>query len=230
MSRALLVHSRFQKDILAAKGIPPDSVSVFPVPVNSTVAKPAIPWNGNGYLNLASTGFISDSFDYELLFNTLDLCDLPWKFTWIGGVRRPEDHGLLEKLRREIDRRNWRDRFLITGTIPLEKRDELLSLTHIYCAFFKYKSSSESLATAIGARTLIVSTPIPLIREMTAQFPIMSLVPLDPALAAKAIEQLATDFKMQNDLRKALADYCHEYDRQRMARRLVSFYEKESGL
>ncbi len=229
-SRALLVHSRFQKDILTSKGISPDMVSVFPIPVNSTTTRPAHPWDGSGSINLASTGFISGSFDYELLFQALDQCDLPWLFTWIGGIRRPEDNRLLQNLHQEISRRNWRDRFRITGAIPTDKRDELLSRTHIYCAFFNYKSSSESLATAIGNRTLILATSLPLTREMSEQFPVMALTPPDPAKAAQAIRQVAADSKTQNYLQKALSDYCHEYGRQRMARRLVSFYEKEAGL
>jgi glycosyltransferase involved in cell wall biosynthesis len=133
----------------------------------------------------------------------------------------------LEKLQKEIGRRNWLDRFAITGTVSKEKRDELLSKTHIYCAFFKYKSSSESLATAIGGRTMILATSLPLMREMSENFPIMIIAPSEPSEMAKAIRRMATEKALQESLGKALARYCNEYKRERTAGRLVSFYEKE---
>jgi glycosyltransferase involved in cell wall biosynthesis len=226
-SRVLIVHSRFQRDILARKGVSPDLVSVFPVPVGSNEPKAARPWNGNGPLNLAATGFVSDSYDYELLFDTLALCEFPWRFTWIGGVRRPDDRRVLEKIQREIDRKGWRDRFSVTGALSDAQRDELLGAAHVYCAFFKYKSSSESLATAIGGGTLVVATDMRLTREMSAQFPVMVITRPEPSEAAEAIRRVADDKALQESLRQALKDYCHEYSRERMARRLVSFYEKE---
>jgi glycosyltransferase involved in cell wall biosynthesis len=228
LSSAILVHSRFQKDILASKGVPPEMVTVLPVPVNPTTAHPATFWSGIGPLNLASTGFINDSFDYDLLFETLALCNLPWRFTWIGGVRRPDDQTLFKHIQGEIERRNWGDRFSITGTIPMDKRDTLLSQTHIYCAFFKYKSSSESLATALGSRALICSTSLPLTREITERFPVMTLIGRDASEAQLAIRRMATDSPVQENLKIAMDGYCQEYGRQRMARRLVSLYEKKA--
>jgi glycosyltransferase involved in cell wall biosynthesis len=226
-AKAILVHSEFQKDILNKKGIRPEMVSVFPLPVSASVRTPSSPWRGNGPVSLVSTGFINNSFDYELLMKTLAICDLPWKFTWIGGVRRPEDQTLLENLQNEIERRDWRSRFVITGIVSKEKRDELLSSAHSYCAFFKYKSSSESLSTAISSRTMILSTPLPLTREMTRRFPVMAIAPAEPKEMAAMIRRMATDTELQRSLEKAMADYCNEYGRQRMASRLASFYESE---
>jgi glycosyltransferase involved in cell wall biosynthesis len=228
-ARAIIAHSGFQKDILVKKGVVPGMISVFPVPVDSSVLTPASPWQGKGTLFLASTGFINDSFDFDLLMKTLALCDLPWTFTWIGGVRRPDDQGLFEKLQKEIDRRKWSDRFAITGMVSRERRDELLSKTHVYCAFFKYKSSSESLAIAISARAIILSTSLPLMKELFRQFPIMFLAASEPSEMARAVCLLATDTGLQASLGKAVESYCREYNRQRMASRLVSFYEKEIG-
>jgi glycosyltransferase involved in cell wall biosynthesis len=159
--------------------------------------------------------------------NTLAMCDLPWKYTWIGGVRRPDDQKLFEDLHKEIERRNWRSRFFITGIVSKEKRDELLSGAHIYCAFFNYKSASGSLATAIGSRTMILSTPLPLTREMSQRFPVMMIAPAKPSEMAAMIRQMATDTDLQRCLGKAMDDYCREYGRKRMARRLASFYESE---
>jgi glycosyltransferase involved in cell wall biosynthesis len=226
-AKAILVHSGFQKDILNKKGIRPEMVSVFPLPVSALVQTPSSPWTGKGPISLVSTGFINDSFDYDLLMKTLTICNLPWNFTWIGGVRRPDDQRLFEGLQKEIARRNWSSRFVITGIVSKEKRDELLSKAHIYCAFFNYKSSSESLATAISSRTMILSTPLPLTREMTRRFPIMVIAPAKPKEMAAMIRRMATNTDLQKSLGKATADYCNAYGRERMAGRLASFYESE---
>ena len=228
-AKAILVHSEFQKDILVKKRISPEMVSVFPLPVNASTLTPSSPWSGNGPFSLVSTGFINDSFDYNLLFNALAMCDLPWQYTWIGGVRRSDDQKLFDDLQKEIDRRNWRSRFFITGIVSKEKRGELLSLAHGYCAFFNYKSSSESLATAISSRTMILSTPLPLTREMSQRFPVMMIAPAQPLEMAAMIRRIATDTDLQRSLEKAMADYCNEYGRDRMASRLASFYESELG-
>jgi glycosyltransferase involved in cell wall biosynthesis len=225
-AKAILVHSGFQKDLLIKKSVKSEVVSVFPVPVSSKSKSPASPWSGNGTLQLASTGFVNDSFDYDLLMNALALCNLPWKFTWIGGVRRSDDQELFERLQKEIERRKWRDRFVITGILSKEQRDEILSRTHIYCAFFKYKSSSESLATAIGGRTMILATSLPLTREMFRRFPVMLLAPSEPLEMVGAIRRMANDKDLQVSLKKALTEYCNEYGRERMAGRLLSLYEK----
>ncbi len=225
--RSLLVHAEFQKEILVRKGLRPENIFVFPVPVNDTTKMPPRPWDGRDSLCLAATGFINDSYDFDLLMNALAQCDLPWKFNWIGTVRRPDDEGLHTMLRTEIDRRKWHDRFVITGFVSDEKRDEMLSQTHIYCAFYKYKSSSESLAAAIGAGDMILATSLPITREMTARFPVMLIVSDKPAEIAKAIGRLAIDKDLRASLGSAVTDYCKEFGRQRMARRLAEFYERE---
>jgi glycosyltransferase involved in cell wall biosynthesis len=226
-ARRILVHSGFQKDILVKKGIGPERIEILPVPVSAKVASPAKSWKGSGTLQLAATGFVSESYDFELLFATLDQCDLPWKFTWIGGVRREDDRGLWDRLHREIVRRNWADRFFMTGIVAKEKRDELLARTNVYCAFFSHKSSSESLATAIGVRCMIVATPLPVTRELSERFPVMLLAQPEPRELAAAIRRLATDAALQGKLADALAAYCGEYGRERMAKRLAELYERE---
>jgi glycosyltransferase involved in cell wall biosynthesis len=228
-AKKILVHSKFQKDILIEKGIPSEIVMVSPIPVDAVACAPARPWSGKGELVIAATGFINDSYDYDLLLHTLAMCDLPWKFTWIGGIRRPDDREILQNLQNEIHHRHWRERFTITGIVSKDKRDALLSQTNIYCAFFKYKSSSESLAAAIGSRAMIIATPLPLTKEMSERFSIMMIAPQEPREMEKTIRQLAIDSSLQASLQKALAGYCEEYGRQRQAKRLIAIYEKEIG-
>jgi glycosyltransferase involved in cell wall biosynthesis len=226
-AQTILVHSNFQKEILIKKAIPGPIIKVLPVPVESKPRYQASPWNGEGTLFLATTGFISNSYDFDLLFRTLSRCTLSWKFTWIGSIRRPEDKWLLEKIHKEIESRNWQNRFTITGTVPNEQRDKLLAQTNIYCAFFNYKSSSESLAAAISSRTMIVATHLPLTIEMSKEYPIMITPQKEPYSMERAIQTLACDHHVQSGLKKALADYCNANGRQKQAKRLLDIYYKE---
>ena len=222
----IIVHAQFQKDVLVEKGLLAGAIDVLPVPVLSIDNSTQDKWKNGQTLNLAATGFINPSYDYDLLFKTLDLCDMPWKFTWIGGVRRPEDQGLLDTIQGDIAKRGWENRFVITGKISDEKRDAMLSSAHIYCALFKYKSSSESLATAIGSRSLIVATRLPLTVEMTSELPIMHLVENDPKTVVVAIKKISSDARMRETLANACEKYTVRYSYENMAKRMVSEYER----
>lgn len=222
----IIVHAQFQKDILIEKGLKAPAIDVLPIPVQLIDNKKQNEWKNGQVLYLASTGFINPSYDYELLFKTLDLLDMPWEFTWIGGVRRPEDHGLLEAIQSGVVKRGWENRFVITGEVSDEKRDAMLSNTHIYCAMFKHKSSSESLATAIGARSLIIATKLPLTEEMTSEFPAMHLVDNDPSAIVDAIKKIASDIQARKPLADAIEKYSRLYSYENLAKEMVSKYER----
>jgi len=222
----IIVHAQFQKDILIEKGLTAAAIDVLPIPVQLIDNKKQNEWKNGQVLYLASTGFINSSYDYDLLFKTLDLLEMPWKFTWIGGVRRPEDQGLLEAIQSDVVKRGWANRFTITGEVSDEKRDAMLSDAHIYCAFFKHKSSSESLATAIGARLLIIVTKLPLTEEMTSEFPAMHLVDNDPESVAASIKKINSDGQVRKSLFNACEKYSHKYSYENMAKEMVSKYER----
>ena len=221
----IIVHAQFQKNILIEKGSSAGTIDVLPVPILSIDNSTQDKWENNQTLNLAATGFINPSYDYDLLFKALDLCAMPWKFTWIGGVRRPEDQGLLDTIQADITKRGWENRFIVTGRVSDEKRDALLSDAHIYCAFFKHKSSSESLATAIGARSLIIATRLPLTEEMTSEFPVMHIVDKDPGAVVAAIKKISSDAEVRESLTNACEKYSRQYSYENMVKRMVSEYE-----
>jgi glycosyltransferase involved in cell wall biosynthesis len=222
----IIVHARFQKNILIEKGLTAAAIDVLSIPVQSIDIKTDNKWKNGRVLNLAVTGFINPSYDYDLLFETLGLLEMPWEFTWIGGVRRPEDQGLLEAIQSDVVKRGWENRFIITGRVSDQKRDALLSDAHIYCAFFKHKSSSESLATAIGAHLVIIATKLPLTEEMTSEFPAMHLVDNDPKTVVVAINNISSDTRMRETLTNACEKYTLRYSYENMAKRMVSEYER----
>lgn len=221
----IIVHARFQKDILIEKGLRPDAIEVLPVPIKSINKTFRNEWEKGRALNLAATGFINPSYDYELLFKALDLCKIPWKFTWIGGVRRAEDQALLDTIKADIAKRGWEKRFVVTGSISDERRDALLSNIQVYCAIFKHKSSSESLATAIGARTLIVATRLQLTEEMASEFPVMHIVDNDPAKIAAAIKKISSNARVRGSLTNACEKYSRKYSYANMAEQMATTYE-----
>jgi hypothetical protein len=218
--RSLFRGSSFEKGLVAGE------IDVLPIPVLSIDNSTQDKWKNDQTLNLAATGFINPSYDYDVLFKTLDLCDMPWKFTWIGGVRRQEDQALLDTIQADVAKRGWENRFVITGKISDKKRDAMLSSAHIYCALFKHKSSSESLATAIGSRSLIIATRLPLTEEMTSELPVMHLVENDPKTVVVAIKKINSDARMRESLTNACEKYTLRYSYENMAKCMVSEYER----
>ena len=222
----IVVHANFQKEILIKKGTDPQTIDVLPVPIRQggpkTEPGPALAES----VDLVATGFINPSYDFTRLFTVLALCDFPWEFTWVGGVRRPEDQGLLSTIKTEISKRGWEKRFFITGRVSDETRDEIITKARVYCAFFKYKSSSESLANAIGARTPIVCSDTVLFREMASEFPIMLFAPDNPSDSAKLIKNAAFDKNLRAGLISACENYSRRYSVGVLSRQLVALYER----
>jgi glycosyltransferase involved in cell wall biosynthesis len=222
----LVVHAIFQKEILIKKGTDPQTIDVLPVPISHGGPKTEMgPASAEG-VDLVATGFINPSYDFTKLFAVLALCDFPWKFTWVGGVRRPEDQGLLSTIKTEISKRGWEKRFLITGRVSDEARDEIITKATVYCAFFKYKSSSESLANAIGALAPIVCSDVPLFREMASEFPIMLFASDNPRDNAELIKKAAYDKNLRAGLISACENYSRQYSVGALSRQLVTIYER----
>ncbi|HEX7511347.1 MAG TPA: glycosyltransferase [Chitinivibrionales bacterium] len=225
-ARRILVHWMFQKEILESKGVSGELVGMIPFPVKSVEGHTGTVWDNASPLRMTATGFVSDSYDFDLLLKTLDLCTVPWKFTWIGGLRRPEDRSVLKRLEEAIRRRNWTDRFTITGWVDDEARGALLREAHIYVALFKHKSSSESLATALGAQKLIVAAAIELTREITAASPCMLLTQPSARECAEAIERIAQDAPLRGRMHEAVQAYTERFSHARCTRQLLEEYER----
>ncbi|MBD3344852.1 MAG: hypothetical protein GF401_07295 [Chitinivibrionales bacterium] len=228
-ARSLLVHSRFQKEILIEKGAGAHLIRVIPYPVQQQIQRGIFSCDKSGPLRLVSTGFINPNFNYELLFKVLEGLGEKWTFTWIGGVRREEDRGLLEHLNSEIACRHWQDQFTVTGWISDEERDRLMKEAHIYCAFFKTRSSSESLATAIGMKKMIIAVRLEFIEEIIQRYPLCVVVNNDSNEIIKEIKHVVVDRDFREEKFEALNEYNKAFSYPSMARTLVSHYESIIG-
>jgi hypothetical protein len=223
---ALIVHANFQKEILLKKSIPEKKISVIPMPVKAQNTVSGTSKTDTEILKLASLGFINQNYNYPLLFDALDSLEIPWSFTWIGGMRRDEDVSLLNTINREIEKRNWQDTFTITGWIPEDTMNQLLFQTDIYLALFSERSSSASLATALGARKVIIALSIPLTQEMVKSSPVMKLASPDCKSVTEAINQLSSDKSLRESYLAEIDRYITLHSYNEMAKRLLTVYQE----
>lgn len=226
----ILVHANFQKDILIKKGIHKDIIEIIPMPIKEIkdiqpVAKPQQDTQNNNEFNLSTLGFINLNYDYQLLFDVLDKLEIPWLFTWIGGTRREEDSSILNSIKQEISRRGWDNKFTITGWVMDEKRNELLAGTDIYLALFSARSSSLSLATALGARRIIIATTLPFSREIVKNAPIICITPSDSSSVIENIDRITKNNSLQNTYLNAIDEYIKQHSYRAMSKKLTEIYK-----
>jgi glycosyltransferase involved in cell wall biosynthesis len=223
---AIVVHSQFQKDILLEKGIDKEKIAVIPMPVQPRRQTKTKAVRETREIVLGATGFINPLYDYDLLVKVLEKLKGEWRFIWIGGIRRNEDAHLLQTLEQEIDRRGWKQRFTITGWVSDEERDRLLDEMHVFCAFFKERSSSESLADSIASAKIIVATRMPLTEEMVVQGPVLALAPQSPQETAEFIVGLLSDGRRRRSMEQASSAYAKTYSYDECAKTLAALYER----
>jgi glycosyltransferase involved in cell wall biosynthesis len=221
----ILVHHEFQRAMVIGQGCCPDAVSVIPYPLMMIPdSAPPPPWSDKRPLHLASSGFINPHFDYDLLFLTLERLTIPWRFTWIGGIRRDEDAALQNKILSMVNERNWQERFVITGWISENELYTRLRDMDVVCAFFSARSSSGSLAAAFAAQRPVIATPLPLTEELSARSGVIYLSPADPDKLAEGIGKLAVDKELRSSMISNLEKYYADNNYSALSCRLMNLY------
>lgn len=220
----LLVHHRFQKSILENKLPSSCPVIVQPMPVfrDTSVLQP----KKTDTISLGTTGFINPEYDYNLLFDTLTALKTNWKYTWIGGIRTADHQTLLDFINNEIQLRNWSERFRITGWVSDETQSAHLSNIDIYLALFKNRSSSASIARALGARKLIIATENQIVSEINDSFGsdvIMNIKPVSNAVV-NAIEMMVNNQEKISRYYQIIDQYMTKYNFNAMALSLFDIY------
>ncbi|MBD3392169.1 MAG: hypothetical protein GF418_08830, partial [Chitinivibrionales bacterium] len=149
-AQRIVVHYPYQKGIVVDQGIPSGMVEIIPHPTVTPPARNPVPRErpDRRPLHFGCTGFINANYDYELLFNTLQAIEKPWRFTWIGGIRREEDRVLLERIEQVVRARQWEDKFSVTGWVPDGEQMDRLADIDVYLALFVNRSTSGSLLMA----------------------------------------------------------------------------------
>jgi hypothetical protein len=177
-------------------------------------------------LSLGTTGFINPEYDYNLLFKILADLKTDWKFTWIGGIRSTDHQNLLDIITREICSRNWSERFRITGWVSQKSQSVLLSKIEIYLALFKNRSSSASIARALGARRLIIATENPIFFEINDSLntDVIRVTRHASDAVLKAIEVMSNDTIEMSRHYQAIDQYVAKYNFNSMALSMLDIY------
>lgn len=221
----LLVHNHHQRVLLEKMNIHRTTIRVFEHPVKErrckrsrlSLKKPLV---------LASAGFINPTYNYQLLFQSLESLTIPWRFIWIGTATQKAHHQTLTDIREKIKVRDWENKFLITGWVSDRRRDEILDSCDIYLALFTRRSSSGSLATALSARRLIIATDLPLTRELNFAGPAISIITPQKEALIHRINTLVSDRKSWKHIFEAQNTLCEKLSYSCMANRLISSYNE----
>lgn len=232
--RHLLVHHRYHRAILSSKGIDTAIISVLPLPIHQVsspepfAAKPSRP------LQLGAHGFIQSAYDFDLLFATLQRLDSPWQFTWIGGVRTADQQHMFNELTSRIESYGWHDRFRITGWIDENTLGGYFEELDIVLALFRHRSSSASIARALGYGKPVIATSSPMTIELAegnADSPRSNNAPLliappDASRIADRITSFTTDKSLRRQLNEGIETYVDEHTFDRSACHLLHLYRR----
>jgi hypothetical protein len=224
-----IVHYPFQKVIMRELGIDETGIEVMPHPV-MPVSVTQLPFSNldanGGEVRLGSSGFINPNYDYEQLFAALDMLKIKWRFTWIGGLRRPEDQAILAGIQEHIARRGWEQRFIITGWVDEDTLQRRLNDLDVYLALFSNRSTSSTIIKALAASRLIVARDLELTRDLNEHGPLMLLTGKNPKDAAMCIEELAQQPALRERIIAAVELYVAGHSYGEIAKKLVSLYRR----
>jgi glycosyltransferase involved in cell wall biosynthesis len=226
------VHYNYQKMLLVKKGIPAEKIEVVTHPVFIEYKKPTRSFKPSKTLRLGTIGFVNPNYDYDLLFSSLKLLDIPWTFTWTGGIRLPEHSTVLNRILCYITDNGWQDRFTITGWVSEDILNENLNNIDIYMAFFKSRSTSSSLTRAIGACKPIITTDLDLTRSivkdnqnLTETDPIV-IAESDPCTIVNIIKKINDNDHYREKLYQSVRAYAESIQLSNTSVKLISLYKK----
>ncbi len=161
----------------------------------------------DGFTRLGATGFIGLGYDFSLLVQTLDRIRFPWHFTWIGSPRNADGERLLEQLRTDIAARNWEDNFRITGWVSEDDLINEMNILDFYLAFFRSKSTSGGICTALGAHIPILATSCALISDIIAESGAIVEGDSNPEQLSHKLHELVRCPSAANTLRRKASAY-----------------------
>lgn len=221
----VLVHWEYQKKLLGEAGIDEHRLCSLPHPVPLPHILPEQPSLADGPIRLAGLGYFNPAYNYTLLLDTLQQLDTPWHFTWIGGAHTAQARRIEEQFRCAIAARGLASRITITGLVDGSTRDRHLNDCHCILALFHYRSSSGSIATAIGSERCIIATDLPLTRELQQRFGTVAVVEPTPLQVCCTIEQICRDSAPRTALISSCQQFKREWSYEAAAHRLRALYQ-----
>lgn len=219
----ILVHYNYQQEILLKQISDKEKIKVQTYP---TEAKEKIIISNKSVetLSLISTGFINKNYNYEFLISTLDKLTMPWKFSWLGGPRTPDDIQIINNLNKIISEKNWNKIFKITNWLSNEKMEEEINKADIALHLYKDRSSSDTLCKSISYGIPIIATKLPLTEELQKDTEIILTSQNNSSECAEMIEKLYHDIQWQIKLSEKEYSYAKNHSYALMSKRLVKIY------
>jgi glycosyltransferase involved in cell wall biosynthesis len=224
-ARLCIVHYPFQKRILENKGFK-RQIEIIPHPVENVHLTAKQDFFSGNELELGSSGFINLNYDYNGLFSLLEKLEIPWRFTWIGGLRRNEDSVLLDSILSKVKSHGWEKQFTITGWVDENELNENLRKLDIYLALFSNRSTSSTLMKALAAECLIVARQLPLTVDLNSDTQIMLTVSENISEVIKSVNSLLTDSLLRERIWKNICAFKEKYSYENMANRHAKLYDQ----
>jgi len=220
------VHYRYQKDLLQESISKKIKIFDQPFPI-SKFARPSQKKSGkSNRIKLTAAGFISPAYNYELLFESLNRLKSPWEFTWLGDFSDRCDDAWKKTFHSLVQKFQCPHLFTITGWLETKEWYTLLSEQHLFLALYNYRSTSSTIAAAIGAAVPVLSTPLALTRELHQTGAPVMLAPTPPEAVAEAVEQWARDRDSQKRLNQLQESYSRVYSLENFCSRLIEEYQQ----
>lgn len=228
---SILVHHRYQTDILRQKGINKNLIHLFPHPVNICTQNNKIRSSCN-LITIGITGFINPDYNFDLLFSVLEKIDIEWEFWWIGGIRKMEHKNLLDHIRQIVLKKGWKGKFHITGWVSSEEQSRLIGNLDCALALFKNRSSSDSIHCILGNLTPVISTSLPLFFDINENFKKIDtasrsliIISNNPYKIISTLKKFIFDHNMRSEKIEQINKFIHHYSFQNMSKKLFNFYQ-----
>jgi glycosyltransferase involved in cell wall biosynthesis len=225
---AVIVHTVYAKALLARKGCSPEKIHVLPHPVFDHPPPQGTPlgWKNisEGKKMLLVFGFISPAVDYAAVLRAMRSLQTRCCLVIAGGARRPEDRPLEADLDELIRKEGLAEAVQRIPYVPEDCLSFLFRRADVFISASRFKTSSGSLAHALGECLPAVASDLPYIREINAEVNCLKTYRPGDAedLAAKILELL--DPGTHAEVQKRLRQYADLHSLARFAESHASIY------
>ncbi len=231
-ARRFVVHSRLQRDELMGLGVAADRICILPAVLPADKLRPGAcdmrPLFPPGRI-LSYIGHYNHVKGVDVLLRAFQLLaprvpDLTLAIAWSGiGRNRALEQLLLDPL--------LRDRVVELGRICVP---DLLSVSDVVALPYRMTIGQAAypaaLIEALAARVPVVTTDLPLLRELTGEGQMAILVtPDDPAALAGAIECILSQPAVSANIRQAQEHWVRAIEPQNVVQDYEQLYREVTG-
>ncbi len=226
--RHIIVHSEPLAASLRRVGVPPERISILPMPIPSlrrsdfSRYKQQRGWENKTVLTVF--GFVVARKGYDVALRALR--ELPEEFVLLiaGGKHFADRTGYVEELQADIRRLGLAERVHLTGYLQEEALMQVMSATDIALAPFHAMSASASVAELLGYGKPVIASDLPPLRALAQEVGgIMLFAAGDSRELAERIAQVA---RQQAEGSVVLPQVRAEYSFRELAEATADIYRR----